>query len=342
MPATIKYLSIIKSTLLSAIIIATLFYLPNTTNAAATHGKTHEREADGAYSPRDKGHGEGDHHNSKFDHEAILGSEKEVEEFEHLPADVAKERLRKLAVKMDRNLDGKIDKIELTAWILRSFRMLSQEESTERFDDNNEDGDDFVSWEEYKANEFEDLEDEDDGETPDASKMEDLQMMEEDKVLFFAADVNGDGKLDRKEYVAFSHPEDHPHIMRTPVIQSVMKSRDKNQDGKLDFQEFVGERAKDQDKEFLEGEKERFDTDLDENKDGFLNENEVYAWHVPDNEDVAREEADHLFAGSDDDHNDFLSFDEIVAHHDIFTGSEATDFGEHLTSHQLDRFGDEL
>ena len=36
--------------------------------------------------------------------------------------------------------------------------------------------------------------------------------------------------------------------MRTPVIQSVMKARDKNQDGKLDFQEFVGERAKDQDK----------------------------------------------------------------------------------------------
>ena len=44
----------------------------------------------------------------------FLGSEKEVEEFEHLPADVAKERLRKLAVKMDRNLDGKIDKKELT------------------------------------------------------------------------------------------------------------------------------------------------------------------------------------------------------------------------------------
>ena len=44
----------------------------------------------------------------------LLGSQKEVEEFEHLPEDVAKERLRELAVKMDRNLDGKIEKKELT------------------------------------------------------------------------------------------------------------------------------------------------------------------------------------------------------------------------------------
>merc|ERR1712135_130432 len=99
---------------------------------------------------------------------------------------------------------------------------------------------------------------------------------------------------------------------------------DKNNDGRLDFQEFIGERGKDQD------------------KDGTLDENEVYAWLVPDNEEVAQEEAEHLFAGSDDDHDSFLSFDEIVAHHDIFTGSEATDFGEHLTSHQMERFSDEL
>ena len=73
------------------------------------------------------------------------------------------------------------------AWILRSFRMLSQEESTERFEDNNEDGDDFVTWDEYKANEFEDLEGLEEGETPDSSKLEDLSMMEEDKVLFFVS-----------------------------------------------------------------------------------------------------------------------------------------------------------
>ena len=43
----------------------------------------------------------------------IIGSEKEAEEFEHLPPEVAKERLRTLATKMDRNMDGKIDKKEL-------------------------------------------------------------------------------------------------------------------------------------------------------------------------------------------------------------------------------------
>ena len=37
----------------------------------------------------------------------------EVEEFNHLSPEVAKERLRKLAAKMDRNLDGKMDKSEL-------------------------------------------------------------------------------------------------------------------------------------------------------------------------------------------------------------------------------------
>ena len=36
--------------------------------------------------------------------------------------------------------------------------------------------------------------------------------------------------------------------MRAPVIQSVMKSKDKNNDGKLEFQEFIGDRGKDQDK----------------------------------------------------------------------------------------------
>lgn len=54
--------------------------------------------------------------------------------------------------------------------------------------------------------------------------------------------------------------------------------------------------------------------------------------------DIAEEEVDHLFASSDDDVDNLLSFDEIIEHHEIFVGSEATDYGEHL--HKIDH--DEL
>lgn len=45
---------------------------------------------------------------------------------------------------------------------------------------------------------------------------------------------------------------------------------------------------------------------------------------------IAAEETKHLLAAADDDHDHLLSFDEIINSHDLFVGSEATDFGEHL------------
>lgn len=56
--------------------------------------------------------------------------------------------------------------------------------------------------------------------------------------------------------------------------------------------------------------------------------------------DVAVEEVDHLFASSDDDHDDRLSYEEIINNYEIFVGSEATDYGDHLQN--IDNFRDEL
>lgn len=56
--------------------------------------------------------------------------------------------------------------------------------------------------------------------------------------------------------------------------------------------------------------------------------------------EIAEEEVDHLFVASDDDHNAVLSFLEIIDHYDIFVGSEATDYGDHL--HNIHQFSDEL
>ena len=68
-------------------------------------------------------------------------------------------------------------------------------------------------------------------------------------------------------------------------------------DGNINFQEFIEERAKDPTKEWLLTEKERFDSELDKNKEGFLNEVEIIALAIPDNNEITTEEVNHLFAG---------------------------------------------
>lgn len=48
------------------------------------------------------------------------------------------------------------------------------------------------------------------------------------------------------------------------------------------------------------------------------------------NRDMAEQEAEHLLLTSDTDEDEKLSVDEIISHFDLFVGSEATGFGEHL------------
>jgi len=52
----------------------------------------------------------------------FLGSIKDAEEFDHLSPEESKRRLKILLLKMDLNKDSQIDRKELHAWILRSFR----------------------------------------------------------------------------------------------------------------------------------------------------------------------------------------------------------------------------
>jgi len=303
-----------------------------------SHKKGHgEREGDGAFSPRDHVHGEGEEHDSAFDHEAILGSRKEAEKFDELTPEEAKKRLKLLLEKMDRNMDGNVERQELYAWILRSFKSLSKEDSDDRFEDADSNEDGKVSWEEYKSEEY-DFGDEDiDLSDPDMA--EEWKLMEEDRFLFLAADANSDGTLDKVEFLAFSHPEED-EAMKPHVLQQVLEARDKDGDGSIDFQEYLGSRGEGKDKEWLLSEKDRFDSELDKNEDNLLSREEILAWIIPSNEDIATEEVDHLFAGADSDLDGRLSFEEVLNNHDLFVGSEATDYGDHL--HNMERFDDEL
>ncbi|ODM95807.1 Reticulocalbin-2 [Orchesella cincta] len=335
----------VKTLGLLLLTITLVLSICNVVSGAVAHTHSHkrspspsrERESDGAFSPRDlKHHDEGGHHRAEFDHEAILGSAKEAEEFDNLPPEEAKKRLQVLVERMDLNKDNIIERGELKAWIMRSFKLLSEEEASERFEEIDENEDGQVTWPEYIEETY--------GVSDESSAiplqdLEEQRMLSDDKALYNAADKNRDGHLDRKEILSFTHPEEDPDML--PIIyQQTLKERDFNGDGLLDFKEYIGDRGKDKDKEWLEGEKDRFDNEYDKNKDGLLDRHEILSWVVPSNEEIAEEEVTHLFAAADDDHDDVLTYEEILDHHDVFVGSEATDYGEHLQN--LDRFKDEL
>ncbi|XP_049871716.1 reticulocalbin-2 isoform X2 [Pectinophora gossypiella] len=305
--------------------------------SAAVHGNSlenAERESDGSYRARDAEHYGDSGHNVEFDHEAILGSVKEAEEFDKLSPDESKERLAQLLPRMDINGDKHIDRKELKQWILNSFSNLSNEEAEERLQEADDNKDGVVTWQEYLQDTFgADTEEEvaaDD--TNDAGLL-----VAEEKAMWKAADTNGDGSLDHKEFEVFTNPEEHA-VMHPFLINQTLREKDTNKDGRIDFQEYIGDRGSQQDRSWLVSEREKFDHELDTDHDGVLDMNEIHQWVIPNNDEIADEEVDHLFQSADDDRDDMLSFEEVISHYDVFVGSEA-DYGNDILG---DHFDDEL
>ncbi|XP_023942951.2 reticulocalbin-2 [Bicyclus anynana] len=289
-----------------------------------------EREEDGAYRPRDHDHYNDVEHNVEFDHEAIIGSVKEAEEFDRLSPEESRQRLQKLLYRMDLNGDQFISRPELKKWILNSFINLSKEEAEERMSEADENRDGIVTWQEYVRDTFGV-----DGDDLDATDDADAGMMLQEKTMWQAADIDGNGVLNFEEFSVFTNPEEHPQ-MHALLVNQTLRERDANNDSVLDFGEYVGDRGVQQDKEWVLSERDKFEHELDSNRDGVLDAAEVHRWVIPDNGEIADDEVEHLFAAADDDHDGALSFAEVLRHHDVFVGSEA-DY-----DHDHDRFDDEL
>ena len=68
--------------------------------------------------------------------------------------------------------------------------------------------------------------------------------------------------------------------------------------------------------------------DTDEN--GTLDLEEVRGWAIPDYQDAADEEAEHLITSTDKDEDNKLSKEEILAQQELWVGSTATHYGEKI------------
>lgn len=270
-------------------------------------------------------------HDSDFDHEAVLGSKAAAKQFDAMTPSESKNRLRALVTTgMDANKDGFVDKQELIEWILRSFRNLAIEDGNERLEEEDLNKDGVVSWDEHLRDTF----DIDSNEDEDIAKDE---MMAEDKALWIAADTNNDGVLDSEEFAAFNSPEEFDS-MHSTIFEQMMAKRDKNRNGFLELHEFLTDnngKPLDPKSEHYIVEKDRFKQDYDLNGDNRLDRKEALLWLIPDNREMAESEANHLISESDDNRDGLLSVEEVVAHHDIFVGSEATDFGQNLENLRL-------
>jgi len=315
----------------SALVIVSLSTV--TSQSAPTHKHQQEkkhgldREEDGSLKSKYPPKGS---HDAEFDHEAILGSRDEAEEFDDLSPEEAKRRLKVLLGKMDINLNEHIDKSELEAWILKSMNSLNEEDNKDRFEEADSDSNGMLTWEEFKKSEYE-------------GANEDEQLwMEQDHYLFQAADKNGDGSLSLKEFTGFINP-DGDLEMQQHVLKLTLGEKDLDKNGLLSLEEFIGNRSSehDEESEWLDSEKERFNQELDKDGNGFLNDEEIVAWIIPEGyQSSATDEADHLISEADEDKDGILSFEEILDKVDVFAGSEATDYGNHLTN--MHRFEEEL
>lgn len=86
--------------------------------------------------------------------------------------------------------------------------------------------------------------------------------------------------------------------------------------------------------EDLTGTRENFNHN-DEDSNGYLDKDEVLKWVAPNIESIASEEAAHLMEASDTSRDGSLTKDEILDQHDLWVGSEATDYGELLMRDEL-------
>ncbi|XP_022909565.1 calumenin [Onthophagus taurus] len=278
---------------------------------------------------------EEEQHNAQYDHEAFLGDEAKT--FDQLPPEESKRRLGLIVDKIDYNKDGVINHEELRDWIRYTQKRYIMEDVERQWTQHNPENKDQIKWEDYKKLVYGFL---DSMDPQDADKDDEgfsyKSMLKRDRRRWSIADGDGDDALTKEEFAGFLHPEESGH-MRDVVVLETMEDIDKDKDGKISLEEYIGDMYRseenEEEPEWVKSEREQFAKYRDDDKDGYMTEEEVKNWIMPPDFDHAEAEARHLIYEADKDADHQLTKEEILNNYDLFVGSQATDFGEALARH---------
>lgn len=275
---------------------------------------------------------EGDEHNVNYDHEAFLGEE-ESKTFDQLSPDESKQRLGKLVAKIDKDGDGFVTEQELMDWIKFTQKRYIYDDVDRQWSHHNLGSDGKINWGEYKNSTYGTI----DVDSPEAEEFHYKDMIRRDRRRWEKADSDKDDKLSKEEYTNFLHPEESEH-MREVIVDETLEDIDKDKDGFISLEEYIGdlypsEGDVKEEPDWIKTEKEQFIEFRDKNKDGKMDREEVKDWIVPQDYDHVTSESKHLIQEADENKDGKLSKEEIVEKHDLFVGSQATDFGEALARH---------
>lgn len=286
----------------------------------------------------EKGHFKDGAHNLAFDQEAFLGAE-EARKFRQLSPEESKERLAKLIAKVDTDQSGRLSRQELRDQVRLMQRQFVEKDVDRTWRHHDGDRTGSLSWAEYRDAVYGPLADAEKG--AEALGPEYRENMRKDERRFKMADRDANAKLDKAEYICFTHPEDCAH-MRDALVAEATEKMDADGDGLVSMKEYIDdlyipadypELAPGEEPAWVHSERDMFRQYRDKNGDGVLDAHEMGEWISPTGYDHAEAEASHLLYSADDDKDGELSRDEILAHHEIFAGSQVTDYGEQLKRH---------
>lgn len=240
----------------------------------------------------------------------------------------------------DSDEDGDLDAGELARWVRRAHAKQLQRsvdhqwrhyEPTKREEHTWQDYDvtqrEYLAWPQYRRMVLRDLQEDQPKDDPAAAKAADA---EHEKLLaryerrWTVTDEDGDGQLSKQEFRFFMHPEESTNeTVRALLVEELKQDLDQDHDGRISYEEYIehvkhlGSEQERADPRYVQEHRVHYETYLDMDKDGVLNDSELRDWISPDY-DKHQLEAERLLELADANHDSKLQTEEMLAQFEHF------------------------